>query len=118
MLRRLVIGFVMLCTGWQSLAHAGFAALTAHEDQQRHELLHFEGIAHHHDAHGEGIHEDDSVASVLHVLADASQFAPVLPCAPALWPAVAAADRALTEHRPERPWLLPRGLDRPPKPLA
>ena len=74
MLKRLVTVFLILCMGWQSLAFAGFGALVAHEEHAQHELLHFQGVAHHHDDHADGFHEDNSTASTVHGLSDACQY--------------------------------------------
>ena len=110
--------FLILCMGWQSLAFAGCGALVAHEEQEQHELLHFQGVAHHHDDHAEDFHEDDSVASTLHALSDASQFSPALPSLQACCPGLTDADQASVERVHPRGQLLPDGLERPPKPMA
>lgn len=115
MLRILVTTFLILSLSWQSLAFAGFGALVAHEDQEQHEILHFEGVAHHHDEHGDGFHEDDSMASTMHVLADATQFSPALPSPLGSVPCLSGADQPLVAQLPARALLLPDGLDRPPK---
>ena len=50
-MKHLVKVFLILCMGWQSLAFAGFDALVAHANEEQHALLHFQGVAHHHDDH-------------------------------------------------------------------
>ena len=110
--------FLILCMGWQSLAFAGFGALVAHEEQEQHELLHFQGVAHHHDDHADDFHEDKSMASTVHGLSEASQFSSALPtpqCSLALLP---GTYQLSLEHFFSRGQLLPDGLDRPPKPRA
>jgi hypothetical protein len=115
MLRRFASTLLILCLSWQSLALAGLGALVAHEDQEQHELLHFQGVAHHHDEHGDGIHEDDSMASTMHVLADSAQFSPALPSPVGSVPCLSGADQPFVVQLPARAFLLPDGLDRPPK---
>jgi len=118
MLSRLAALFLILCMGWQSLAFAGFGALVAHEDEEHHELLHFQGVAHHHDEHAGDFHEDNSVASAVHALADASHFSPVLPSPQGSSPGLTGADQPSLERLLPKALLLPNGLDRPPKPSA
>ena len=118
MLKQLVTAFLILCMGWQSLAFAGFDALVAHEEHEQHELLHFQGVAHHHDDHAEDFHEDNSTASTVHGLSDASQFSSALPTSQGSSPGLPGADQPSVEHLLSRAQLLPGGLDRPPKPLA
>ena len=118
MLKSFVKVFLILCMGWQSLVFAGFGALVAHEEQEQHELLHFQGVAHHHDDHAEDFHEDDSIASTLHVLSDASQFSSALPTPQCSSPVLAGTDQPSVERLLSRFQLLPDGLDRPPKPTA
>ena len=118
MARKLGTFFLVLCMGWQSLAFAGFGALVAHEEQEQHELLHFQGVAHHHDGHAEDFHEDNSTASTVHGLSDTCQFSSALPspqCSLALLP---GTYQLSLEHFFSRGQLLPDGLDRPPKPRA
>lgn len=118
MFHRLVTTLLILAMGWQSLAYAGFDAIAAHETDKQHELLHFHGIAHHHDEHGDGFHEDDSMASTMHVVSDAGQFSPVLPSPQGSWPGMLGADQPAVDHVPARALLMPDGLDRPPKPTT
>ena len=115
---QLVKAFLILCMGWQSLAFAGFDALVAHANEEQHALLHFQGVAHHHDDHAEDFHEDDSMASTLHSLSDASQFSPALPSPQGSYPGLAGTDQPSVERVLPRGQLLPDGLDRPPKPMA
>ena len=110
--------FLILCMGWQSLAFAGFGALVAHEEQEQHELLHFQGVAHHHDEHAEDFHEDDSMASTEHALSDASQFSPALPSPQVSSPGLPGTDQLSVDLLLFRAQLLPDGLDRPPKPTV
>ncbi len=115
---QLVKVFLIICMGWQSLAFAGVGALVAHANEEQHALLHFQGVAHHHDDHAEDFHEDDSVASTLHALSDASQFSPALPSPQACGPGLNDADHPSVERVPPRGQLLLDGLERPPKPIA
>ncbi len=110
--------FLILCMGWQSLAFAGFDALVANANEEQHALLHFQGVAHHHDEHAEDFHEDDSIASTLHALSDASQFSPALPSPQACCLGLKDADQPSVERVLPRGQLLPDGLERPPKPMA
>lgn len=115
---RLIKVFLIFCMGWQSLTFAGFDALVAHANEEQHALLHFQGVAHHHDDHAEDFHEDDSIASTLHALSDASQFSPALPSPQTCCPSFTDADQPSVERVLPRGQLLPDGLERPPKPMA
>lgn len=115
MVRFIITTCLIICTGWQSLAFAGFAALVADEDRKQHELLHFEGVAHHHDAHGDHFHQDDSLASTIHVLSDAGQFAPVLPSQQGSLPGMPGSEQPTADYLTSRALMMPNGLDRPPK---
>jgi hypothetical protein len=118
MLRPVVTAFLILCMGWQSLAFAGFGALMAHEEQEQHELLHFQGVAHHHDDHADDVHVDNSTASTVHVLCDASQFSSALLTPQFSTPVLPGTDQPSVDRLPSRGQLLPDELDRPPKPTA
>lgn len=115
MVQRWVTVFLILCVGWQLLAFAGFGALLAHEKQEQHELLHFQGAAHHHDDHAEDFHEDDSSASVVHVALDSSQFSPALPSPLGPPQGLSGVDRLTFERLMALAESIPDGLDRPPK---
>ena len=117
-MNRLAKVFLILCMGWQSLAFAGFDALVAHANEEQHALLHFQGVAHHHDDHAEDFHEDDSIASTLHALSDASQFSPALPSPQTCCLGLTDADQPSVERVLPRVQLPPEGLERPPKPMA
>lgn len=114
----LVKVFLIICMGWQSLAFAGGGALVAHANEEQHALLHFQGVAHHHDDHAEDFHVDDSIASTLHALSDASQFSPALPSPQACCPGLVGAVQSSVEPGLSRAQLQPDGLDRPPKRMA
>lgn len=135
MRRRLTTFFLMLCLGWQSLAYAGAEVLVSDGDELVHAMLHFEGEAHHHDhhdhhdhdgldlaadagdAHGAGFHQDDSPASVNHVVDDACVFAPAL-LTQALLPLLSVRAAPPPEARGAEPALPFLGSpERPPKPL-
>lgn len=92
--------------------------LVANDKQQRHELLHFEGVAHHHDDHDDGVHEDESMASTMHVLADAIQFSPAVPSSLEPVLSLSGSDRPTMLRPHAHAWLFPKGLDRPPKHTA
>ncbi len=117
-MRQLVKVFLILCMGWQSLAFAGVGALVAHVNEEQHALLHFQGVAHHHDDHAEDFHEDDSIASTLHVLSDASQLSPALPSPQTSCLGLTNSNQPFVELVLPRGQLLPDGLERPPKPMA
>jgi hypothetical protein len=104
--------------GWQSLVFAGFGALVAHEEQEQHELLHFQGVAHHHDDHADDFHEDKSTASTAHCLFDACQYSSALPSPHCSLPVLLGTYHLAAERYFSRGQLLPDGLDRPPKPSA
>jgi hypothetical protein len=118
MFKRLIKVYLILCMGWHSLAFAGFGTLVAHANEKQHTLLHFQGISHHHDDHAEDFHEDESTASTLHALCDASQFSPALPSLHATCPDVFGALQPSVERVFSRGQLPPDGLDRPPKQTA
>jgi len=118
MLKSLVKVFLILCMGWQSLVFAGFGALVAHQEQEQHELLHFQGVAHHHDEHAEDFHEDKSTASTAHCLSDACQFSSALPTPHCSLPLLPGTYHLSKERYFSRGQLLPDSLDRPPKPTA
>ena len=118
MLKRLVTVFLILCMGWQSLAFAGFGALVAHEEHAQHELLHFQGVAHHHDDHADDFHEDNSTASTVHGLSDACQYSSALPSPQCSLPLLPGTYHLSVARFFSRGQLLPDGLDRPPKPRA
>jgi len=118
MLQNLVKVFLILCMGWQSLVFAGFGALVAHQEQEQHELLHFQGVAHHHDEHAEDFHEDKSTASTAHCLSDACQFSSALPTPQCSLPLLPGTYHLSVERYFSRGQLLPDSLDRPPKPTA
>lgn len=103
---------------WQSLAHAGLGVLLSEGVQKVHAVLHFEGIAHHHDDHGDGFHKDGSEASQQHAMNDACLFAPALLTETAVpilcLKSVSPAVIELTE--PPSPFL--SGPDRPPQSLS
>lgn len=113
---RLLILVLIVCMCWQSLAFAGAGAVLTDGDEQRHEQLHFEDVAHHHDDHGdEGVHEDDSDASVTHVVLDAGLFAPALTSVASLPVPEQAPERPLQAALPTHPLPFLDGLERPPR---
>jgi hypothetical protein len=118
MLKSLVKVFLILCMGWQSLVFAGFGALVEHQEQEQHELLHFQGVAHHHDEHAEDFHEDKSTASTAHCLSDACQFSSALPTPQCSLPLLPGTYHLSVDRYFSRGQLLPDSLDRPPKPTA
>ena len=118
MLKSLVKVFLILCMGWQSLVFAGFGALVAHQEQEQHELLHFQGVPHHHDEHAEDFHEDKSTASTAHCLSDTCQFSSALPTPQCSLPLLPGTYHLSVERYFSRGQLLPDSLDRPPKPTA
>lgn len=114
--RRLTTFILMLCMCWQALAFAGSAVVLADADELAHSVMHFEGAAHHHDAHDDGdIQLDQSPASAQHLMAEACVFAPTL---------IAVVQLALPSLRPDMPVAtiataaptpFLRGLERPPR---
>lgn len=140
MLRRLVATLLMLCLSWQALAASGAGVAMADAQERAHALLHFKGVAHHH-GHGHGhdrepggldathdhpgnpqhavpaqdLHLDDSPASLVHVVHDASQFSPALvgtlPGTPGLRQPSPPAHWAASLQPPPPP----EALERPPR---
>lgn len=78
--RCLTTFFLMLCMCWQALAHADIAVVMADQEERPHALMHAQGQNHHHDDDGtaNGIHEDQSLESIQHLVSDAGVHAPVL----------------------------------------
>ncbi len=119
MRRRLTTFLLMLCMCWQALAYAGSAVVLADADEVAHAAMHFEGEAHHHDdddgLEDGDIHQDDSLASALHLMDDACVFAPALiPVVhlplPRLQPDMPVASTATAAPPP-----FLDGLERPPR---
>lgn len=56
--------------------------LVADDHEVGHALLHFEGNAHHHEGHDDDqddpIHEDASLASLMHIVVDDGVFSPAM----------------------------------------
>lgn len=100
---------------WQSLANAGYGVVTAHQEQEQHEQLHFQGVSHHHDEHAEDFHEDDSVLSLVHMISDACHCSPALLVSQDIPAGPLSAGRPVIEPDRAMAWLLPDPLDRPPK---
>lgn len=118
MRRRLTSLLLVFCMCWQSLAFAGAGVLVTEGNELLHEVLHFEGVAHHHDDPAGDFHQDDSPASMQHAIDDACVFAPALPTGVVLsllavraTPPVEAGVTA-----PPPPFL--SGPERPPKTLS
>jgi hypothetical protein len=118
MIRQLATIFLILCMGWQSLAFAGFVVLVVHEEQEQHELLHFQRVAHHHDEHAKDFHKDNSIASTAHVLCDIGQFSSALPSLQFSSLVLTGTDQPSVERLIPRVQFLSNGLYRPPKPSA
>lgn len=118
MLRRFVAFVLTLCLCGHALAASGVGVALADAQEQAHAWLHFEGATHHHDDHDGGLHQDDSLASAVHVAVDAGQYAP------ALISVLVFEVMALAPSRPSL-WALPvqpfpplDGLERPPRRTA
>lgn len=118
MFRRLFAFVLTICLSWQSLAYAGAGVALAEAQEQLHELLHFEGVAHHHDDHDGGLHQDESTASFTHVAADAGLFAPALMSVPTLAFSKPMSDRPEATVMTAHPLPFLDGLERPPRPAA
>ncbi|MBB4845812.1 hypothetical protein HNP55_004364 [Paucibacter oligotrophus] len=116
MLQRCLVFLLTLCLCWQALAHAGVGVLTAKaQRQQQHELLHFEGLAHHHDEQDGDFHQDESPASNKHSTADAGVFAPAL-LTEAARPSLLTCSEPPCEFRASKtPQPCLSGPERPPK---
>ena len=79
MRRRLTSFLLMFCLILQGMAVAGTDVVFADDPELLHASMHWLGEAHHHDQHGHGeLHQDESPASVQHLMADACTFAPAL----------------------------------------
>jgi hypothetical protein len=117
---RAVTTFILIiCLFWQSMSYAGAGISLVQDVEAAHELLHFTGDAHHHhDGDGEGFHQDDSVASVKHAMADAHAFAPALLTAAALPLLTICSDPPAGAHATEPPLPFLSGPERPPKALT
>jgi hypothetical protein len=115
---QLVKVLLIICMGWQSLAFAGFDALVAHANEEQHALLHFQGVAHHHDEHAKDFHKDNSIASTTHVLCDIGQFSSALPSLQFSSLVLPGTDQPSVERLIPRVQFLSNGLYRPPKPSA
>lgn len=114
--RKLFSLILLLSVAWQALAFAGANALLADEREQMHELLHFQGILHHHDEHHQGgVHLDDSPASDTHLLVETGVFgAGLLPGTGCLLTALIQA--GLPSHTASFwPTAYLDGLERPPR---
>ena len=99
---------------------AGAGVLVSEGEELLHEVLHFEGQAHHHDDHDDhdgSFHQDDSAASTQHVMDDACLFAPAIPMGMvlSLLPVADSAPAAADLGQPALPFL--SGPERPPKTL-
>jgi ABC-type nickel/cobalt efflux system permease component RcnA len=119
MARRFVAFLLTLCMCWQTLAFAGAEVLVTEGQELAHAMLHFEGEAHHHHHDHDGdFHQDESLASVKHVMNDAGVFAPALLNAAALPLLTVCSDPPTAVHacEPPRPFL--SGPERPPKALT
>ncbi len=119
-MRRLIATFLLLFVFSQAVATAGQKAAPGHGGTVKadHVLMHWEGVAHHHDADG-ATHQDNSDESAQHMLADM-----VLGAAAVLLPSPLAAfspersppPRAAPES--SGPFTYPDGPRRPPRLLA
>jgi hypothetical protein len=117
-MRRWLSTLLVLCMCWQSLVYAGLGVLVTEGQEMAHAVLHFEGTAHHHDDHGDGLHQDESPASQQHAMNDACLFAPALLTETALpVPRVRSAPPAVS-HPSEPPLPFLSGPERPPQSLT
>jgi hypothetical protein len=119
-MHRFVAIFLLLSIFFQPFATAGRADANEHTEKAEveHAVIHWEGIAHHHDTHGSA-HQDNSDESVQHILADVvlSATAVLLPTPfVSFLPERAAPPRATSES--SGPSRYPDGLRRPPRLLA
>lgn len=116
MSRRLLAFILTLCMCWQSLAFAGAGVVLTDGEEQLHQQLHFEDTAHHHDDHDDdGLHQDDSDASMTHVAMDAGLFAPALTSVAALPLLDQLPEWPLPAVMPAHALLFLDGLERPPR---
>lgn len=116
MFRKFISLILMLCVAWQALVFAGADVLLADEREQLHELLHFQGILHHHDEHHQGgVHLDDSPASDTHLLVETGVFgAGLMPSTGCLFTSLVQG--GLPSHTaPSWPMAYLDGLERPPR---
>lgn len=118
MRRRLTSLILMFCMCWQSLAFAGAGVLVTEGNEMLHEVLHFEGAAHHHDDHAGSFHQDDSPASTQHAIDDACVFAPALPAGVDLPLLAVCATPPVDVRSTEPPPPFLSGPERPPKTLS
>lgn len=66
---RVSIWLLVLCLAWQGIAFAGAGGRSSGRDDADHDRMHRHNLLHHHDVDGT-IAPDDSMASLLHALAD------------------------------------------------
>jgi len=66
---RVSIWLLALCLAWQGIAVAGAGDRMSSLDDAEHERMHRENLLHHHGVDGK-ITPDDSMSSLLHVVAD------------------------------------------------
>ena len=119
-MRRFVAILLLLFVFAQAFAASVEGSALAHGDTKdaEHTSMHWDGVAHHHDAQG-ATHQDNSDESVQHILADmvlggaaVLLAAPLAPFAPERAP----PPRAASEF--SGPSAYPDGLRRPPRLLA
>jgi hypothetical protein len=116
----LTLLLLILCLCWQSLAQAGSAVALADAAEHEHAMLHFHGEAHHHhDGHGAGgIHQDESSASVQHLLDDACTHAPALVASLSTTVASCTGSTLVVTAAASVPSPFVDGFERPPRPRA
>ena len=119
MRRGLTTFILMLCMCWQTLAHAGIAAVMPDLEERPHALMHLQGEGHHHgDGDASRVHEDNSLASAQHLASDCGHHAAVLvSCIDLRLPKLPPEVPVPTAAAPLPPPCL-AGPERPPKTLS
>jgi hypothetical protein len=113
--RHLLTLLLILSLCWQPLAQAGSPAAWIDSSESAHTMMHFDGVGHHHDGESGDIHQDDSPASLQHLLDDAGMNAPALMphvSIPLGLPTPCAIDAGVAMPAQA---LLADGLERPPR---
>ena len=117
MMARMFVIVTVICLFWQAMAFAGTRVVVATDAAEMHEFMHFAKASHHHEAHSDDVHQDESLESMQHALADCSVF----PALTAL-PEPGGKSESSPPLVPVVPSLVGTvgvgGLDRPPRSLT
>jgi hypothetical protein len=113
---RVPVWLIVLCLVWQGIAFAGAGGRPSGLDNADHDRMHRQNLLHHHGVDGT-VAPDDSVASLLHALADLASAVSIESLVKVAVLAPAPAPLAIhVEVIPSAACL--DGPTRPPKPIA